>query len=1155
MRLRRLGIERYGRFTDHVLEFDPLVRLVVVLGANEAGKTTALAAVTDALFGIEPQSRFDFLHPYKTMRLSATVENPLGDSLSFARLKRRNTPLIDPATDAPLADDCLAPFLGAYDRQAFLDIFGLDQKRLRDGGRMLLAGGGDLAETLLATAPGLSQVAALRDRLRDSAAKIFNPERRTASHAFYQAIDRRAQARKRVGEQLLQVEEVRRLREDAAAATASREAAVAGEIEAGLAAARARALRTAAGELRGLDADEAELAALGPLPPVPPDFTGRARALLAALETAQAEARRAQDETDAAAAVRAAIPVDGAVLDLAAEIEAADDERAAVQKELTSLPNRRAEVAEARSHLARIAAGLDLADVDALRARLPGTPLLSRAERLADQLQTTEEQARARERDRLALVEQRRAAEGLRAGLGHVADPAPARRRLAVLDGAEERERALRELDRRLAALHRDLAERTARLGHGLADADALAALPLPARAAAEAMLAAVKTATQVRENRRAALVELDEQRAIALARLHALNAGRPAPTQSVIAFARDARDALWAELRPLALGQRPPTEADSDTALRLDAAIPAADQIADERQSETQRLADLARGERDLAEIGARHGEAVKRLAEAEAQFDSARERWRTLWSASGLAVPADEGAIALLRESEAVRQARDGARTEAAQAQERRVAALLDRRECERLREEFGLPALGDAPLRLADLRHAVADLEARFQQSRDHERDLAVLERRAGEFDARAAQAAQQEAALTEEAAQVFPLLAIRPAARAEEARAALGLWREATGHVSRLTTAEHRVGQIERDSAAFAARTDALHAGLDLPAASEPFGAVRELRRRLDDARKAQALVDSTELALAARRAAQARAGAALQRAQDALADLRESSRLDPATDLAALLEPIERAGACRQRSALARRRLTEIGGGREAQELRAAIDGHDDEALARRAAEADAALEAARAAMLAAVERDTQARGALEALEKRDGAADAAQDEQDALTAIAETADRFVRDHVAARLVGAAIERYRAQHQSPIVERASRAFAGLTGGRWEGIGIDYEQDPPRLAARRNGGTLGIEALSEGTADQLFLALRIAAIEEHARRATPLPFIADDLFVSFDEARTSAGLSLLAELGELTQVIVFTHHAHVADCATRALGARAATIVLD
>jgi uncharacterized protein YhaN len=52
--------------------------------------------------------------------------------------------------------------------------------------------------------------------------------------------------------------------------------------------------------------------------------------------------------------------------------------------------------------------------------------------------------------------------------------------------------------------------------------------------------------------------------------------------------------------------------------------------------------------------------------------------------------------------------------------------------------------------------------------------------------------------------------------------------------------------------------------------------------------------------------------------------------------------------------------------------------------------------------------------------------------------------------------------------------------------------------------------------------------------------------PLPFIADDLFVTFDDTRTKAGLTLLADLGRTTQTIVFTHHLHVVEAARHVLG---------
>lgn len=1158
MRLLRLCLERYGRFTNRELAFDPAARVVVVLGPNEAGKTTALAAVADALFGIEERTRFNFLHEGRAMRLSVTVADAQGGELSFARLKRRKAAIVDPSTDAPLPDDCLVPFLGTYDRQAFLDIFGLDQLRLRDGGEKLLAGGGDLAESLLAAAPGLGHVTALRDRLRESAAKVFNPDRRTASHDFYRALDARMQARQRIRENELRVDEVRRLREEAERAAAEREIAVATEIEAGLAAARARALGAAARELRVLDLQRSDRAALGEVPPLPASLVPKIRRLLATLETARSESRRTADEESAAEAACARIVLEPDLLASGEAIEALDGERAAVQKELLSLPNRRAEAADAVAALMRLATGLGLDDAPALRHRMPGPPALARAASLSDRIHVAEERRGVLDSERAALAEQRRNVVDARARLGHVTDPASAKRRLAALDGAEERERALRALDRKLATDRTELAERVSRLGID-ADADVLATLALPVRAVAQGALASVRAASEALHRRREALISQEEELAQAGARLAALTAGRPLPTPALVDAARRNRDELWAMLRPLTIRERIVREEDALVAAQLDSAIAAADQVADDRQSETQRLADLARAERDIAELGARIGEARKRAAEAEDAMRVARAVWDTLWRPAGLSPAPDEQALAQLGEIEAIRQMRGALRTATAEARERLEAARIEREETGDLRRELGLLGPGEGPLRIADLRQAVAEVEARFLEARDHEREMQLLERRDAELGLRDANLTQEVEALGREAGEIFPALALRAEATAEEARAALALWREAATCVSDLATAERRIAGIERDAGIFANRLRELteHLGGQAPAddITEAFATARTFRTRLEAARVAQSRSEAAKQALIERSTAHAAAVLAVRRLEEELADLRAAGGIAEVEGLLSVLDRIERASACEASITEALRRLDDFGGGREEAELRAAVDGQDDEALARRAAEAAARHEAARDAAHRAVEQDTQARGALDALESRTGAAAAAQEEQDALAAVADASERFIRDHVAARLLTLAIERYRDQHNDPIVARASRLFASLTGGRWEGIGVDYDQDPPRLAARREGATFGVSALSEGTRDQLFLALRIAAVEEHAGRATPLPFIADDLFVSFDETRTAAGLSALAELGERTQVIVFTHHRHVADCAERALGAAASIVLLD
>lgn len=72
---------------------------------------------------------------------------------------------------------------------------------------------------------------------------------------------------------------------------------------------------------------------------------------------------------------------------------------------------------------------------------------------------------------------------------------------------------------------------------------------------------------------------------------------------------------------------------------------------------------------------------------------------------------------------------------------------------------------------------------------------------------------------------------------------------------------------------------------------------------------------------------------------------------------------------------------------------------------------------------------------------------------------------------------------------------------------------------------------------LDDLSEGTRDQLYLALRMVALRDHCAAAPALPFIADDILQTFDDARATATLLALGELSQEVQVIVLTHHAHL------------------
>ena len=102
--------------------------------------------------------------------------------------------------------------------------------------------------------------------------------------------------------------------------------------------------------------------------------------------------------------------------------------------------------------------------------------------------------------------------------------------------------------------------------------------------------------------------------------------------------------------------------------------------------------------------------------------------------------------------------------------------------------------------------------------------------------------------------------------------------------------------------------------------------------------------------------------------------------------------------------------------------------------------------------------------------------------------------------------------------------------ASELISGITGGLYTSMSID-ENLGAFLNTRRK--LIPLEQVSSGTADQIYLALRLAAARFIQNGRDSMPLIFDDSFVLYDDDRLRQALRWLSEAYK-GQIIIFTCH---------------------
>ncbi len=1142
MRLRRLELIRYGHLSDVALDFPEGVALHVVLGANEAGKSTALAAIADALFGFGARSDYDFMHTGPQLRVGFTLAAPDGAEASFIRRKGRANTLLDAATEQVLPEEALRRFLGGAGREVFRSGFGLNGAQLRKGGQELLLSQGDAGESLLAGI-GLPNVRAALNQLDERARALVGDGRgrRLLSEAL--AACRKSQqdidtssvtsgAWKDADERLTDAV-------TALAGVRERERALATE------GSRLERVRRVLPLLRLQDAARAELAAVADAPAFPTDAAERLARLLAARREAARDGERTAEALARLAEARAGLPADAAALAAQDEIDLLTDARPVASQASRDLPEAHARVAEARARVAGALDDLGLAlTPEAARDAVPATLARRSVQELirahAALMATREAAAAALTASRQAHD---RSGEVMRRSVAP-ADPALFRRTIEAVRGEGR-------LDAERVAAARGHADATAaaNAAHSAlplwaGDMTALVACPVPLAADCEAVAARMGEAEAALLAARADAQAMAREMREIEDDLSRLASGETMPTREAVASARASRDEAWQGIRH---AHEHAAEATPALAATFERLRDAADQLADRRADEAQRVAEFLAARARLGLLHTRQDAVAAALIQAEAAAGDAAAAWTALWAPTGLR-PAAPAAMAEWRRARAevlrlaetqtraltkydgIAAAHDAARAALTPfvppvAPPETLAAMLLRAETACSLDEAAMAAHRERVAALTREQERLPALADALEQA-----DLALLEWRSAWSAAMPALGlpAAASVAVAENGLAAWARIAETAPAWREDERRLVDMAACIERHEHAARALSHRLGEAASEEAA-------------------PLVAAR-LARRLATARKAA--TDATDLAarVVEHEAAAADATAHLHAAEVALAAMRRFAAVADDDELQASIARADVRDAAAAAIRAHGDALLAQGDGHTEDALRAEALPVDADSLPARVAE----IAAAQAALGAERERLSAARTRVEAelaaMRAGRDAAGRAQEAADALAAARGHAESYARLHVARELLRAGIERFREQQQGPLLRAAGAHFTRLTAGRYVRLVADQDAGGRAMlhAVRDIGTECPVEALSEGTRDQLYLALRLAAIEAHVTAAEPLPLIADDLLAHFDDARAAAAIASLAVLGRTTQVILFTHHDHIAGLAARQAG---------
>jgi uncharacterized protein YhaN len=1160
MKILEFRLIAYGPFTDSVIDLSVGNQgLHVIYGPNEAGKSSALRALRNLLYGIPERSTDNFLHPYAKMRIGAAIQSAKGDVLELVRRKGRRNTLRSGDDKTVIEESLLKKFLSGVDADLFLTLFGIDHADLVRGGKEIIRGGGSMGQLIFAAGSGASNLRGVQEQLKSEADGLFTPAGR----------------KKKINEAILTINNNRKKLRDA-------------QLPGREWAAHDQALRQALEHKQTVEHDLArkrsvlhrferiqealpvmakrkerinEFRTYATAVRLPEGFPTQRRDLLTTLKVAENDRDRALKSMEVIQKELSELQVSKSLLENSTLIEEIHREFGSQHKAAgdgIKLETRMSVLhGEAGEILRNLRDDLALEHAEKLRIKKSEAvriqDLGTRFERIVTRIHTARE-AIPNLTHRIEKIDRKLEKLGTPRQIDPLKDAVSRAEEYGALEKHYGKEQS--EIRSVFKTLDLSLGKQTLWTG----SVEQLERLPVPSMetiglfedqtAEAEIKYGSLKEDLEKIEN---TLADVERQ-------IEELRLQQEVPTEEDLQKAREQRGRGW-QLILHALEGKPLSDQEiSDYVTEVgfsktlseafENSVNRADEIADRLRREAERVAAKAKLLADQTFHKKERDRLKTEIDAAQKVKDKLGKEWMVVWAPSEI-IP---------RSPKEMRAWAQNHITLAAKAKEiRENQAKMDRLKVEidvhfkslnQCLENLLEPLSKDGET----LAHLIKRSKRVIKSEEDLHNKIKQLgkEKTQREQELAEAQARVDSSEMDLSQWQQEWSLAVRPLgldadAVPVQANAVMEDLNSLFGKLKDANILQKRIHGINRDADEFAIKVtglvDAVAKDLKDMSAGD---ATLELNNRLTRARADQSQEQTLKKQLSQEQNRMEKAVGRITEIETRLNGMCEEAGCERYEDLP---EAERRSQRRRQIEAELQdldERLHQLSAGDTIddfieQAVNVDPDGIDGE-IARLTEETNS-LNKEKS------ELDQRIGSERTELGKMDGsarAAELAEEIQFLLGRLEKDVEQYARLKIASKILNQAIERYREKSQGPILKHTTDLFKEITRGSFQGIRAEFDDTgQPVLVGVRAGGKeiVPVDGMSDGTADQLYLALRLAGLRDYLERNESIPFIVDDILIKFDDDRAVAALQALGRLSEQTQVIFFTHHRHLLELARK------------